>query len=74
MTNMDPDLGRDPATETPHQRPWWVKVSLVIVAALIALFVVLKLLGVGGDHGPGLHGGLGEPSTVTATDDGGSPA
>ncbi len=33
--------------------PRWVKVSLVIVAALAVLFVVVMVVGDGGGHGPG---------------------
>ena len=33
--------------------PRWVKVSAIVVAALVVLMVVLML--VGGDHGPGRH-------------------
>jgi hypothetical protein len=39
--------------------PRWVKVSLIIVAVLVVLFVGLQLAGVGGDHGPGRHMGPG---------------
>lgn len=35
--------------------PRWVKVFVFIVIFLIVLFVVLKLTGIGGDHGPGRH-------------------
>lgn len=44
--------------------PRWVKVSLLVVGLLIAIFIVLQLAGVGGDHGPGRHmpGGQ-EPSS-----------
>jgi hypothetical protein len=64
-----PDAGDDTAAGTdggstaqaPHQRPRWVRVSMIIaiiVAALIVLVVILQLLGVGGGmggHGPGRH-------------------
>jgi hypothetical protein len=43
--------------------PRWVKVSLIVVGALIALFVVLQLAGVGGNHGPGRHSGGGGAET-----------
>jgi hypothetical protein len=35
--------------------PGWVKVSLIVVGLLVVAFIVLQLLGVGGDHGPGRH-------------------
>jgi hypothetical protein len=37
--------------------PRWVKVSLIVVGIVIALFVVLQLAGVGGRHGPSRHFG-----------------
>ena len=40
--------------------PRWVKVSLAIVAVLALLLVVGKVTGLGGEHGPGRHGGGGE--------------
>lgn len=39
--------------------PRWVKVSLIVLGAVIALFIALQLAGVGGDHGPGRHLGPG---------------
>jgi hypothetical protein len=65
------DAGADPAdghadqapdrastARTPHRRPRWVKVAVIVVLALVALFVILQLTGVApdGGHGPGLHG------------------
>ena len=42
--------------------PRWVKVAAIIVGVLVLVFVVLNLLGVGGQHGPGRHGsGAGTP-------------
>ena len=46
--------GSDPAYTG---MPRWVKVSLVVVAALVVVFVVLQLVGVGGQHGPAQHMG-----------------
>jgi hypothetical protein len=41
----------------PHARPRWLKVSLIIVGALVLLVVILALTGVlGGAHGPGQFG------------------
>jgi hypothetical protein len=37
----------------PSGMPRWVKVSAVVAAVLVALVVVMLL--VGGDHGPGRH-------------------
>ena len=39
----------------PPAMPRWVKVSMIVVGALLLVFVVLKLTGAGGQHGPGLH-------------------
>ena len=35
--------------------PRWAKISLIVVGALVALFIVLNLAGLGGEHGPGRH-------------------
>lgn len=40
---------------TPPPTPRWVKVSMILIVALIVLVVVLMLAG--GSHGPGRHGG-----------------
>jgi hypothetical protein len=52
----------DTADAAPDRRstggmPLWVKISLIVVGILIALFVVLNLTGRGGQHGPGRHVG-----------------
>jgi hypothetical protein len=36
--------------------PRWVKVTGVIAAAFVLLFVILMHAGIVGRHGPGLHG------------------
>lgn len=41
--------------EGPPSTPRWVKVSGIIVLTLILLFSILKLTGIGGNHGPGRH-------------------
>lgn len=38
-----------------HGAPRWVKVSGLVVLALVLLFLGAKILGVGGEHGPGRH-------------------
>lgn len=51
--------------------PRWVKISLIVVGTLIAIFVFLQLIGVGGQHGPSRHigpsglGGQSSSSNVT---------
>lgn len=44
-----PREGRPPAT------PGWVKVSGIVVGAVLLVFLILKLAGAGGQHGPGMH-------------------
>ncbi|MEK3992820.1 hypothetical protein [Robertmurraya sp. FSL R5-0851] len=39
----------------PPSTPRWVKISGIIIVALIVLFIILKLTGIGGNHGPGRH-------------------
>jgi hypothetical protein len=39
--------------------PRWVKVSGIIVIVLALLVAIILATGVGGDHGPGRHGGGG---------------
>lgn len=59
MTNRPPYPGT----------PRWVKVFGIVVIVLVLLFVIMKLTGVGGEHGPGRHtpsggGGDAPPSSV----------
>ena len=50
--------------------PRWVKVTGVVVAAVVVLFVVLHLIGGGGaQHGPGRHS-LGQGAVSTVVDQG----
>ncbi|TFE28678.1 hypothetical protein E2980_07455 [Cohnella luojiensis] len=44
-----------PTEDRPPSTPRWVKVVGIIVIVLVILFVIIKLTGVGGDHGPGRH-------------------
>jgi len=41
--------------DKPPSTPRWVKISGIIVIALVLLFVILKVIGIGGNHGPGRH-------------------
>lgn len=50
-THPETAPGREPSTGTPR----WVKVFGIVALVLIALFVILQLLGVGGSHGPSRH-------------------
>ena len=71
MAELPPDSdARDEIEPTPAAgpapgMPRWVKVSLLIVVALIALFVALRLTGLGGQHGPGRHFGPGQDGGQT---------
>ncbi|MGN9806783.1 hypothetical protein [Micromonospora sp. L32] len=35
--------------------PRWVKLFGIIVVALLALFAIVQLTGIAGEHGPGRH-------------------
>jgi hypothetical protein len=48
--------------------PRWVMVFLIIGVALVVLFVAGKVTGVGGDHGPGRHGGDDDPTSSVVDD------
>lgn len=41
--------------EAPPGVPRWLKVSLAVAGVIVAAFLLLSALGVGGPHGPGLH-------------------
>jgi hypothetical protein len=53
--------------------PRWVKVSGLIAAVLVAIFVAAQLLGVGGDHGPGRHIGDDDPAAGATDHDDNTP-
>jgi hypothetical protein len=56
-----------PTGSTPPPMPRWVKLSAVVVGALVLVFVILHLLGGAGGHGPGRHmSGQGVAATVSA--------
>ncbi|MGH7483529.1 MAG: hypothetical protein ACRELV_15370 [Longimicrobiales bacterium] len=58
--NPDSDSGAYPGA------PRWVKVFLIILVALVLLFVIVKLAGHGGPHGPGRHLGFGDDPSAPA--------
>jgi hypothetical protein len=64
-TGDDTDVAPDRGSMTGAPR--WVKVSGVIVLVLVALFVVLQLIGLGGQHGPGRHSPGGGSDTISDT-------
>lgn len=41
--------------DQPPAMPRWVKAGLIVAGVLLLVFVVLKLTGMGGQHGPGMH-------------------
>jgi hypothetical protein len=41
--------------QAPPGMPGWLKISLLVLAAIVGVVVVLMLAGVGGEHGPGMH-------------------
>lgn len=59
------EAGSGPDRGSSSGTPRWVKVFVIIGLVVVLLFLVAKLTGLGGDHGPGRHGGGGDtPSTV----------
>jgi hypothetical protein len=60
-SNSDDKVAR-PTEERPPSTPRWVKLSGIIVIVLILLVIILKLTGIGGNHGPGRHLPGGNPA------------
>jgi hypothetical protein len=54
--------------------PRWVKIAAIIVGILVLLFVVLRLTGVGGEHGPGRHTGGADTPPASVTEEHAPPA
>ena len=63
----------EPRTTDPVHpgMPRWVKVAGIVVLVLVALFLVLQLTGLAGDHGPGRHVSQSVTSPVGVAPDGG---
>ena len=72
MADSSDEVGRTVVTDEDSRvgMPRWVKTSLIVVAGLVLLLVLAKVTGLGGDHGPGRHGGGGDSKEVV-DDDGG---
>jgi cytochrome b561 len=51
----EPSSGPRPDPDAPPRMPRWVKISAIVVGVLLAVFLVLQLTGVAGQHGPGRH-------------------
>ena len=49
------EAATDDRSERPPGMPRWVKATIVVIGVLVALFVILKIAGVGGEYGPGRH-------------------
>lgn len=64
--NVDPGRGSDPGS--PPGMPRWVKISALAVGALVLLFLILQLAGIGGEHGPGRHMSGSAPLSPTTAD------
>jgi hypothetical protein len=60
----DVDSTTQPGRSAGERMPRWVVVSLIVAGVLVALFVIAKLTGAGGEHGPGRHGHSMTPSAV----------
>jgi hypothetical protein len=67
MASDDEMLVAPPPDDGHAGIPRWVRISLLVVGALVLVFILANVTGVAGDHGPGRHGG-GDDSEV---DDGG---
>ena len=69
----DDDTGLTRVVSSPGM-PRWVKAFLIIGLALVLLFLLGKVTGLGGEHGPGRHGGGDDtPSSVVDEDSGHQP-
>jgi hypothetical protein len=64
LPNSNSDTGVRATEDRPPSTPRWVKVVGIIIIALILLFVILKLTGHGGNHGPGRHTGVGPAEQI----------
>lgn len=62
------DMGVGPVHESPPGTPRWVKIFGIIILLLILGFLILKLAGVGGDHGPGRHASSDDIGRVAVSD------
>jgi hypothetical protein len=63
----EPSLDAHDVRAVPPGIPRWLKVSALVVAALIVLVIAVMLLA-GGNHGPGRHLSLALINTLSATE------
>ena len=61
---------REPVDEAQGM-PGWVKAFVFVAVAVVALLVLGKITGIGGEHGPGRHGGGSEQPAPDGESDGG---
>jgi hypothetical protein len=73
--DSDPDgRGAGPDGAPTTGAPRWVKMLGVLALALLVVFLVLQLTGVGGNHGPERHLSFGPGSATPSIVDAGSSA
>ena len=58
----------------PAGAPRWVVLLALVALALIALFVVAQLTGIGGEHGPGRHQSSASSAAPSGAVDGSLPS
>ncbi|MFI7705065.1 hypothetical protein [Nonomuraea sp. NPDC049480] len=58
----DPGVTHDRGS--PPRMPRWVKAAVIVVGVLLLLFAVMRITGLGGEHGPGRH----KPAGIGLTD------
>jgi hypothetical protein len=63
MAERDPIERYDTTEDTPPT-PRWVKVFGIIALVVILLVGIILIAGVGGEHGPGRHGGGGNTPSI----------
>ena len=70
MTEQPPhvELRPDTGSGSPPGMPRWVKMAAITVGILILLFVILRLTGIGGEHGPGRHMSGSVPQSTSLED------
>lgn len=49
-----------PGAGAPPRMPRWVKIAVMVVGLLLLLVLVLRLTGIAGEHGPGMHASTGQ--------------
>jgi hypothetical protein len=58
------DTGGRPVRGSTRRIPRWVKVLGIVIGILVLLFVVLRVAGIGGEHGPRRHTSSAGPGDV----------